>query len=96
MTVVRQNILSNVNPENDKLSNGNVRLHLAIPEICQARNLSSQPRWSTSNDLCAHQIFSDCLQNFRYYYLYQKESKDIKKYCQNGQSIVEPLFVIQL
>ena len=26
-----------------KLSYGNVRLHLATPEICQARNLSSNP-----------------------------------------------------
>ena len=44
MTVVLQNMLSSVMLKNYKLSNGNVRLHLAAPEICQARNLSSNPR----------------------------------------------------
>ena len=44
MTVVRQNILSTAMLKNDKLSNGNGSLHLATPEICQARNLSSNPR----------------------------------------------------
>ena len=28
----------------DKLSNGNVRLHLTIPEICQVRSSSLNPR----------------------------------------------------
>ena len=41
MTVVRQNILSTVMLTNYKHSNGYVSLHLATPEICQARNLSS-------------------------------------------------------
>ena len=36
-----QNILSTVMLKNDKLSDRNVRLHLATAEICQARNLSS-------------------------------------------------------
>ena len=39
MMVVHQNILSTVILKNYKLYNGNVRLHLATPEICQARNL---------------------------------------------------------
>ena len=38
MMLVHQNILSTVMLKNVKLSYGNVRLHLAIPEICQARN----------------------------------------------------------
>ena len=44
MAVVCQNILSTVMPENDKLANGNVRFQLATPEICQARNLTSNLR----------------------------------------------------
>ena len=43
MTVVRQNILSTVTLKNETLSNRNVRLHMATPEICQDRNLSSNP-----------------------------------------------------
>ena len=44
MTVVRQNILSTIMLKNVKLSYGNLRLHLATPEIFQARNLCSYPR----------------------------------------------------
>ena len=44
MTVVRQNILSIVMLKTDKLYNGNVRLQLATPEICQARNSSVNTR----------------------------------------------------
>ena len=44
MSVIRQNILSTIMLKNGKLSNGNVRLHLAKPEICQARKLSNKPR----------------------------------------------------
>ena len=44
MTVVRQNIMSTVMLKNDKLSNEIVRLHLATPEICQAKILSIDPR----------------------------------------------------
>ena len=39
--VVRQNVLSTIILKNVKLSYKNVKLHLATPEICQARNLSS-------------------------------------------------------
>ena len=39
--VVRQNILSNLLLKNDKLSNEDVRLQLAIPEICQTTNSST-------------------------------------------------------
>ena len=41
--VVHQNILGTVMLTNDRLSNGNVRLHLAKPEIYRARN--EQPRY---------------------------------------------------
>ena len=41
MKVVRENILSSVMLKNDKLTNGNVILHLATSDICQAKNLSS-------------------------------------------------------
>ena len=40
----RQNVLSTIMLKNFKLSYKNVRLHWATPEICQARNLSSNPR----------------------------------------------------
>ena len=71
MTAVHQNIMSML--KNNKLSNGNVRLHLETPEIDQARS-EQNPLMSTSTDLCAHQIFSDRLENFRDYYLYQKKT----------------------
>ena len=38
MMVVHQDILRTVVLKNDKLSNGNVRLHLSTPEICQISN----------------------------------------------------------
>ena len=44
MVAEHPNILSAVMLKNDKLSNGNVRLRLVTPEICQARNSSSNPR----------------------------------------------------
>ena len=44
MMVVHQNILSSVMLKNDTLSNGNVRLQLATPEICQIRNSSINAR----------------------------------------------------
>ena len=44
MTVVRQNILSSVMIKIDKLSYGNVKFHLATPEIFKARNLCSYAR----------------------------------------------------
>ena len=43
---VRENILKTVMLKNDKLSNGNATLHLATPEIRQARNSSINPRTS--------------------------------------------------
>ena len=42
--VERQNILSTIMLKNVKLSNENVRLQLATPEICYARNLTSNAR----------------------------------------------------
>ena len=42
--VVRQNVPSTIMLKNVKVSNENVRLQLATPEICQARNLSSNSR----------------------------------------------------
>ena len=39
--VVRQSILSTIMQKNVKLFYGNVRLHLATPEIVWARNLES-------------------------------------------------------
>ena len=44
MMVVGQNILSSIMLKNYKLSNVYFRLHLSIPEILQARNLSSNSR----------------------------------------------------
>ena len=44
MTVVRQNILSTVMLKNDKLCNGNARLHLVTPEICQPETYCANPR----------------------------------------------------
>ena len=41
--VVRQNDLSTIMLKNVKLSYENVKLHLAAPEIYQARNLCSIP-----------------------------------------------------
>ena len=45
MMVVHQNILSIVVPTKDKLANGNVRLHLAIPDICQTVKLIDEPSY---------------------------------------------------
>ena len=39
--VVRQNVRRTILLKNLKLLHGNVRLHLAIAEICYLRNLSS-------------------------------------------------------
>ena len=44
MMLVRQKMLSTIMLKNDKLSNGNVRLQLTTPEICQASNSLNKSR----------------------------------------------------
>ena len=55
-------ILSTVMLNNDKLCKGNVRLHLATPEICQARNSSINPginlqAMTNENDIDKSRLF---------------------------------------
>ena len=64
MMVVHQNILSAVMLKNYKLSNGNVRLHLETPEICQTRNSSINARYTLET---ANLII--CFQKFLHYKL---------------------------
>ena len=44
IVVVRQNVLSTIMLKKFKLSNGNVRLRLAILSVSDARNISSNSR----------------------------------------------------
>ena len=68
MTNVRQNILSMIMLKNVKLCNGNIRLHLATPNIYKARNISSNPRISITFQLLLVQVFVKdvCCHVFRY------------------------------
>ena len=52
MTVVGQNILITIRLKSVKLFYGNIRFHLPTPEICQARNLCSNPRITIVSPFC--------------------------------------------